>query len=112
MRASRWEALFCEAMRTERWRMQLAARRSIWAMLFVALLTSPFGGYLYVGHLKRGGYFFVVFAVAMATVGLSIDYLGVPMWAADATVAVCYVGSLVDMARIIQRARREVGPEP
>lgn len=91
--------------------MQLAARRSIWAMLFVSLLTSPFGGYLYVGHLRRGGGFFVVFAIAMATVGLSIDNLRLPMWLADATVAVCYLGSLVDMALIIRRARRNVGSE-
>lgn len=81
-------------------------------MLFVSLLMSPFGGYLYIGHLKRGGGFFVVFAIAMATVGLSIDYLGWPMGAADATVAVCYVGSLVDMALLIRRARRDVAAYP
>lgn len=96
-------------MRTERWRTELAARRSIGAMLFVALLTSPFGGYLYIGHLRRAGAFFLVFAAMMAAVGLGIDHLGLPMWAADLTVAVAFVGSLVDMALIIRRARRETG---
>lgn len=92
--------------RTERWRTRIAAKRSIGAMLFVALLTSPFGGYLYIGHLRRAGGFFGIFAIAMATVGLSIDHLAVPIWLADATVAVCYLGSLVDMALIIRRAHR------
>lgn len=79
-------------------------------MLFVALLTSPFGGYLYIGHLRRGGAFFGLFAIAMATVGLSIDHLGLPRWLADATVAACYLGSLVDMALIIRRAHLAAEP--
>ncbi len=95
-------------MKTERWRLKVAASRSIWTMLFVALLTSPFGGYLYIGHFKRSGWFLLVFAVAMATVGLSIDYLGLPMWAADLTVAVGFAGALADMALIILKARREL----
>lgn len=96
-------------MRSERWRLQLASRRSIGAMLFVSLLASPFAGYLYIGHLKRSIGFFGVFALSMAGVGLAIDNLHLPMGLADATVALCYVGSLVDMALIIRRARQEVG---
>lgn len=93
--------------RHQRW-LAHAASRSIGWTIFFALLTSPLGGYLYLGRLRRMAAFLLLFALGMGLVGWLVDTCALPMGVADGFVAVGFVGSLIDQAWVIRDARRRL----
>lgn len=81
-----------------------ASRPRTWA-LFMALLLSPLGAYVYLGRLRRLAAFLGLFALGMLAAGWCVDGAGAPAWVADVAVLAMALGALVDQWWLIGRAR-------
>lgn len=81
-----------------------ASRHRGWS-LFMALLTSPLGGYLYLGRPLRLLGFVGIFALAMALVGYGLDTWHGPLVLADLTALGLGVGALADQWWLIGDCR-------
>lgn len=95
-------------MGLETHRLAHAAGRHIGWTLFMALLTSPFGGYLYVGRVRRAFGFAAILLATTFLAPLAFERFGWPDALSDLAVAAVLLGAMGDLVRIIKRSRAEL----
>lgn len=95
-------------MGLETYRLAHAAGRHIGWTLFMALLTSPFGGYLYVGRVRRAFGFVAILLGTALLVPLAVERFAWPDVLSDLAVSAVLLGAMGDLVALITRSRAEL----